>query len=489
MVHDERGVELKSLLNKAIEILQGLNVTYADVRVGEYRSQNVTTRDFIATNIADNVSRGMGIRVCHKGGWGFASSGDLCLEGIEATAVRASRIAAASAIAANPGTFAHEDPWEITWVTPFEIDPFSIPISEKLDFLLSINKQLLSVTEIQRADSMMDFSREHKLYMSTQGAFSDQTIYRAYARTSATAVGPEGFESRYYETMPLNAGYEVITGADIPDHARHVAEEAVQKLKAPICPHEVTDLIILPSHTALTIHETIGHATELDRVMGWEADMAGTSFATLSRRNDLKYGSDDFNVVADRTLPGGRASVPMDDEGVRTGKWHLIENGILRNYATTRLTAQYLGETRSRGCSFADSWRSLPILRMPNVSIEPGSNSSPSLDELIADTKKGILVDGRGSFSIDHQRINFQFGGDCAWRIENGQKREIIRRFTYQSHNPVFWNSVDAICNREEWKPYGVVNCGKGQPMQRAQLTHGSAPIRLKNIMVGRAQI
>jgi len=480
---------VKELLQTAVERLKKSNADFGDARLGFYRHQNLNTRNDVPVDLSTNRSEGIGIRALIKGGWGFASSQDLTTDGVIRTAERALEIASASATVCLDTPFSREKPGNIVWQTPFSIDPFEISIKEKIDLLMAINAAVLKNPAIQRAVSRLNFSREHKLYMNTEDSFSDQLLMRVDGSFTATAVGKEGFESRTFSLMPMNIGYEHVLNTPWLEEAPRVAEEAVEKLKAPICPEGRSDLVLLPTHTCLVIHETIGHATELDRVMGWEADMAGTSFATRDKLNKLKYGSDIFNVVADRVIKNGRSSVPMDDEGVKTGRWHLIKNGILTGYATTRSTAHYIGEDQSRGCSFADSWSSVPILRMANVSIEPGGKNAPGRDELIHDTKDGILVDGMGSFSIDHQRINFQFGGDAVWKIENGKKKNMLRRFTYQSSNPEFWNSVDAICGPGEWRAEGVVNCGKGQPMQRAQLTHGSAPLRLRNIAIGKARI
>ncbi len=481
---------MKDFMQCAIDRMKELGAEYGDVRFGDYTWQNIAVRNRILMNVSDDTSQGFGIRALFRGGWGFASTPRQDRESIIRTAERAVEIAKASSIRGiREFIFADEPVHEVHWRTPYRIDPFKVPIAEKIALLMEICDRLLANSAIRQSTAYMNFGREHKLFLNSDGSFSDQLNMRVYAQYSATAVGPEGFESRTYYLPPINSGYEHIQESDLLDRTLSVADEAAAKLKAPDCPTEVTNLIILPSHTALTIHETIGHATELDRVMGWEADMAGTSFATIDKLNRLHYGSPLMNVIADRTQEHGRSSVPLDDDGVETGRWHLIRNGVLVGYSTTRSTAATIGETRSRGCAYADSWRSWPILRMPNVSIEAGPDGSPSLDELIADTNNGILVDGLGSFSIDHQRINFQFGGDCAWRIRNGKREEILRRFTYQSHNPVFWNSVDAVCREEEWRQFGVVNCGKGQPMQVAQLTHGSAPMRLRDIAVGRARI
>ncbi len=478
------------LLRLAIEYLEKEDVEYGDARIGMYHWQNVFTRNALVTNISDDKSEGIGIRVFSRGGWGFSSTADLSRDAVVGAAKRAIRIARASALAQrNPAPFTSEEIQHVEWKSPFRIDPFTVAVRDKVALLLDINSRLLKNSAVKQAVSGLRFSKEHKLFLNTQGTFSDQLLLRVSGGATATAVGMQGFETRSFYLTPLNTGYEHIQTMLDAGEIERIADEAEAKLKAKDCPQEVLDLILLPSHTALTIHETIGHATELDRVMGWEADMAGTSFATIDTLGRLKYGSEIFNVTADRQMLHGRASVPLDDEGVKTGTWSLIRDGILDGYSTTRSTAGFIGEKKSRGCSYADNWGSLPILRMPNVSIEPGKSGSPNLEQLIADTKNGILVDGRGSFSIDHQRINFQFGGDFVRRIRNGKLQEPLRRFTYFSYNPVFWNSVDAICTKAEWQPHGVENCGKGQPMQVAQLTHGSAPLRLRNIQVGRARI
>lgn len=481
---------MKSLMQCAIDKMKDLGIEYGDVRFGDYAWQNISTRNHILANVSDDASQGFGIRALYRGGWGFASTFRLDRESIIRTAEKAVMIAKASAInGLKDFHFAPEPTHTVEWKTSFRIDPFSVPMTDKIGLLIEICDRLLRNSAIKQSTAFLNLGREHKLFLNSQGTWSDQLLMRVYAQYTATAVGPEGFESRTYYLPPLNAGYEQILESDLLERTEQVTHEAVAKLRAADCPSETTNIIILPTHTALTIHETIGHATELDRVLGWEADMAGTSFATVDTLHSLQYAAPCVNVVADRTQERGRASVPIDDDGVQTGRWYLIKNGIHENYATTRSTAQFINETSSRGCSYADSWKSWPILRMPNVSIEPGPDTNPDLEGLIADTSNGILVDGLGSFSIDHQRINFQFGGDCAWRIRNGKRCEVLRRFTYQSHNPVFWNSVDAVCNQSEWRQYGVVNCGKGQPMQVAQLTHGSAPMRLRDIAVGRAKI
>ncbi|MCD4654310.1 TldD/PmbA family protein [bacterium] len=315
---------MKNLLEIAINRLKESGADYGEARIGIYQYENLGTRDYIATNLSTNRSEGIGIRAHVKGGWGFSSTQLLSPEGVAQTVDRALNIARASATVAMDTPFAQEPSKQIIWKTPYRIDPFEIPIKEKIEMLIQINGSLLRNKGIKRAVSMMNFSREHKFYMNTEGSFSDQLLMRIDGFFSATAVGPKGFESRNYSLTPLNIGYEHVLESNWLDETTRVAEEAVEKLKAPICSEGKTDLILLPTHTCLVIHETIGHATELDRVMGWEADMAGTSFATLDKLGSLQYGSPIFNVIADRTMDKGRSSVPMDDEGVETGRWHLI---------------------------------------------------------------------------------------------------------------------------------------------------------------------
>jgi len=301
---------------------------------------------------------------------------------------------------------------------------------------------------------------------------------------SATAVGNGRFATRSCQSSPSARGYEMIDEKPLLEETGRVAAEAVAKLKASEFEGDRTDLVFLPSHTRLVIHETIGHATELDRILGWEADFAGTSFATPEKLNNYRYGSEIFNVTGDRTQKFGMASCAFDDDGVPTQSWPIIKDGVLVDYSTTRDTAPFIGSESSHGCAFADNWSSFPILRMANVCIDPGPQNGPSLDDLISGTEDGILVDGMGTFSIDHQRINFQFGGDYCRRIRNGKAGEVIRNFKYEGSNPQFWNSVDAICNPGEWEQFGLFGCAKGQPVQITALTHGSAPLRLRNIAV-----
>ncbi|MCX7048527.1 MAG: TldD/PmbA family protein, partial [Candidatus Sumerlaeota bacterium] len=313
---------------------------------------------------------------------------------------------------------------------------------------------------------------------------TESETYTAWARYQATAVDEATAKTRYFEAAPRNAGYEHVETTPLLQEARRVGEEAVAHLSAKPCPAGKKDLILLPSHLALTMHESIGHATELDRAMGMEESLAGSSFATPDLTGKLKYGSLKMNIICDNTWPFGCASQGWDDDGVEMQRWDLIREGVLVDFQTNRETAHAIGGARSHGSCRADSWATIPIMRQSNFSLEPGSEPL-TLDELIADTRDGILIDGMGSFSIDQKRHNFQFGGDAFWEIKDGKKGAMLKDVTYQAITTEFWGALDAVCDQRFWQAHGVLNCGKGDPMQIAQMSHASAPARFRKINVG----
>lgn len=473
----------------ALAQARSLGADYADIRLCRYLDQDIRARDKIITGLGSSETRGFGIRTLYKGAWGFASSSEVTEEEIESAARLSVQIARSSAICQKDEVRMVDVPiYEDKWQTPYEKDPFQIPINDKKDLLLKINEEMLKVPGIKRTTSFMSFTREEKYFASTVGSHIEQLVLRTHSGYTAVAVGERDFQRRSFEAPPLNIGYEHIEKAPLVQNARRVAEEAVEKLSAAECPTGVRDLVLSPSNLSLTIHESIGHATELDRVLGQEADYAGTSFATIERVGKLQYGSRVVNILADRTMPAGRATVGYDDDGVKSGKWYIIKEGLLVGYSTNRELAAKIGEAQSRGCNYADSWRSIPIIRMPNVYLEPGGKDAPTPEELIADTKNGVYIEGRGSWSIDQERRNFQFGGDAFWEIKNGQRTRMLKNVTYRSNTVDFWNSCDAVCGKEFWEPQGVTNCGKGQPPQRAQQTHGASPARFRKVNVGEAR-
>ena len=436
------------------------------------------------SGIGKSEDEGFGVRVIADGAWGFAASNLVTKSDVERVAAAAVDIARASALLKKADMeLAPEEPRIDTWRTPFEKDPFSVPLEAKIDLLLKINAEMMKIKGIKVANSNMSFKRELQFFANSEGSFIEQEFMRSIAGYSATAVGEGDMQTRSYPCSHGGGarckGYELVEEMSLLENALQTAEEAVALLKAPKCPEKITDLILGGSQLALQIHESIGHPTELDRVLGSEANYAGTSFATIDKLGSFQYGSPVVNIVADSTVPHGLATIGYDDEGVEAQRWHLIENGVFVGYLTSRETAPVIGESRSKGAMRADGWQQLPLVRMTNISLMPGEWT---LDDLIADTKDGVYMDSNKSWSIDQQRLNFQFGTEIAWEIKNGKKTRMLKNASYQSMTPEFWNSCDAIC--DDFVLWGVMNCGKGQPGQTAEMSHGAAPARFRNIKV-----
>ncbi|MBV9387792.1 MAG: TldD/PmbA family protein [Chroococcidiopsidaceae cyanobacterium CP_BM_ER_R8_30] len=495
MVQAPAQIATTDLATIAIDRIHQAGCEYGDIRLCTYRSQNLTARDRTLSQLADNVSSGFGVRVLLNGAWGFAASHNRTLAEVERIVNLAVDIAKASHLSQQtqvqlvPVT-AYSD----TYVTPIAIDPFSVPITEKAELLLQLNEQLLSYGDrgIKKAYSYLRFTREDKIFASTAGATIQQTIYRSYPGFGCTAIANGDAQSRSYERPPLNIGYEHIQPQDLLAQVDRVATEAVEKVNAPLGPSGISTTIILkPTNLFLTIHESIGHPTELDRVYGYEANFAGTSFATTDKLGTLQYAAPWVNFRADRTQLGGRSTLGYDDEGVPAQDWYVIKDGILVDYLTDRETAYRLGRDSSNGCAYADSWASVPMVRIPNLGLEPGpdgSSHTATLSEMIADTENGILIDGIGSFSIDQQRRNFQFGGDAFWKVEKGKVVGMLKNVTYHSMTTDFWNRVDALGPASEREQCGTSMCGKGEPIQLAQMTHACVPVRVRNIQIGGSQ-
>jgi len=368
------------------------------------------------------------------------------------------------------------------------IDPFDVPLSEKVELMLEVNKTLLNYGEIKQAMFMLECRKDEKLFASTLGTDLNITTVFIEPMFTATAVADGDSQSRSFRHGGRSAGWEWIQDLKLLDKAVQVAEEAIIKVHADsLGPEERRDLILDPIHMGLTMHESVGHPTELDRVLGWEADFAGISFATPEKLKNYQYGSNIVNFVADNTLPGGLATAGYDDDGVPNQKWYIVKDGILNEYGNTRATAPMIGLNMSRGCNRATNYYDFPINRIPNLYLEPGKEEL-SPQELIADTKDGVYIEDQGSFSIDQHRVNFQFGGDMFWEIKNGKKTRPLKKIIYKSNNPEFWNSVDAICDDRFFKTFGITNCGKGQPGQRGRMTHGGSLTRFRKIRVGGSQ-
>jgi TldD protein len=494
MVQAPAPITTTDLATLAIDAIARAGCEYGDVRFCTYRSQNLYARDRSLSQLSDNVSSGFGVRVLLDGAWGFAASPYKNPAEVERIVALAVEIAKGSRLSQQTRVqLAPVQAYRDTYITPIEIDPFTVPITEKAELLLHLNEQLLTYSEhgIKKAYSFLRFTREDKTFASTEGSLIQQTIYRSYPGFGCTAIANGDAQERNYERPPLNIGYEHINPADLLSQVERVAEEAIEKVYAPKGPSGIrTTLILKPTNLWLTIHESVGHPTELDRVYGYESNFAGTSFATTDKLGKLQYAAPWVNFRADRTQPGGRGTMGYDDEGVPAQSWHLVKDGLLVDYLTDRETAYRLGRPSSNGSAYADSWSSLPMVRIPNLGLEPGPDGdshTATLKEMIADTEDGILIDGVGSFSIDQQRRNFQFGGDAFWKVEKGKVVGMLKDVTYHAMTTDFWNSVDAIGPASEWQQCGTNICGKGEPMQLAQMSHACVPVRVRDIQIGGA--
>ena len=487
-------ISANELANLAVDLIRQAGCEYGDVRFCSYRSQSLYARDRSLSNLSDNVNSGFGVRVLLDGAWGFAASHSKTPQEVTRIVALAVEIAKGSRLTQRePVRLVPVEKYCDRYETPIEIDPFSVPVADKAELLLNINNRLLEYGEkgIKKAYSFLSSNREDKVFASTEGSLIEQTIYRSYPGFGCTAIAGGDAQSRSYERPPLNLGYEHINPADLLSQIDRVAAEAIEKVGAPKPPAGICkSLILKPTNLFLTIHESVGHPTELDRVYGYESNFAGTSFATTDKLHKLQYAAPWVNFKCDRTQPGGRGTMGYDDEGVKSQDWYVVKDGILVDYLTDRETAYRLGRGSSNGSACADSWASVPMVRIPNLGLEPGADGgshTATLDEMIADTEDGILIDGMGSFSIDQQRRNFQFGGDAFWKVENGKVVGMLKDVTYHSMTTDFWNKIEAIGPASERVQCGTNMCGKGEPMQVAQMTHACVPVRVRDIQIGGA--
>jgi len=479
---------MKDLALLAIDTARSRGATFADVRFLTHRRQEFFSEDERIASLTDRSDTGFGVRVIAGGAWGFAGSSTLSREVVMRVAAEAVDIARASGTALRrPVTWAAEAPHQVSFRSPRAIDPFQVPIDAKVGLLLEINRRLLRHPGIRKAHGSMTLRQDMKLYASTDGSLMESDVVTTGVQYQATAVGEGDAKTRAFVPPPLTLGYENIRAGDLLEQTERVASEAVQHLSARECPVGRKDLILDPHNLALTIHESVGHATELDRVLGYEESLAGRSFATPEKLYNLQYGSDLVTFRADNTLEHGLATHGFDDDGVPGQAWNIVEDGLFVGYGMGREVAAELGCERSNGTCRADHWGSIPIVRIPNLSLMPGRQPL-TLEEMIGGTGDGIYIEGMGSFSIDQMRCNFQFGGDAFWEIKDGRIVGMLKNVTYQAMTTEFWNSCDAIADERSWVKNGVLNCGKGDPMQISQMTHGAAPARFRQIMVGAAR-
>ena len=480
------AVDKDELADLALSLGKGQGASYADIRINRYRVEYIRTREKQVQQLGRQQSFGFGVRVLVKGSWGFAASREVSAEEVKRATRRAVEIARANAaLQAKPVRLAPVKRAAAHWKSNFRKDPFEVSIDKKTEFLLKINETALKVKGVSFVDSSAYFFNEQKFFTSTDGVRTEQYLIRSAPFFNVTAVDAAkgDFQERGSLGAPQSMGYEYLEEYPWLEEAEQAGHEAVEKLKAKPAEAGAYDLVLDPTHLWLTIHESVGHSTELDRALGWEADFAGTSFLTPDKTGKFRFGSKIVNFFADRTQPTGLATVGYDDDGVPGQRWHLVKNGIFVDWQTTRELAPLIGRETSYGCTHADSWGSVPFARMPNISLEP-SKENVSLDNLLADVKKGVLIYGNGSFSIDQQRYNFQFGGQTFWEIKDGKRGVMLRDVAYQSRTPDFWGACDGLGGEATYALGGALNDGKGEPMQSNAVSHGCPVARFRGIHV-----
>lgn len=479
---------MQELVREALDAALAAGAVEVEARGMVIAHEHLQARHGQPAGIESGEQQGVAVRALADGALGFAATREVDRAGVTAAA----RLAVANARAAGAGraqpiALADEPAHRGLWATPRVIDPASIPLEAKLDHLCRTSEIMERESLVTVGEAAMMFRTEDQWYADSRGSEIRQTIHFAGCGSAAWSRGPGGIQKRSYPNswaQYITGGYELIDEMDMLGHAAQTAGEAAALQSAPECPAGEFDLVIDPTQMTLQIHESVGHPLELDRVLGHEANYAGTSFATPEKLGNFAYGSELVNLTADATTPRGLATFGYDDEGVAAQKWPLVADGILRGYLTAREYAGAVGETRSRGCLRAEGWHNVPIVRMVNIHLEPG-RVPLTLEELIADTKRGLFLLTNRSWSIDQRRVNFQFGCELAYEIRDGKLGRMYRNPVYWGLTPAFWGSCDAICDEREWQPWGVWNCGKGQPGQRAEMTHGSSPSRFRGVSVG----
>jgi TldD protein len=475
----------------ALETATLRGATYADVRVMHLRQRDLTTKNGQVGTLAQSESIGMGVRVLANGAWGFASSDRLTREGVSACAAQAVSIAKASALAKRGEVMmVDEDAYVDSWQSPFRKDPFEIPLENQLSLLLAADAEMRRIKGITLTETGMQFRKIDSWFASSIGSRIHQRKLITGCGIAATAFQGDEIQKRSYPNsfggQHALEGYELVESLELLKHAPRVGEEAAALHSAAQCPERTGTLILGGSQLGLQIHESVGHPIELDRVLGQEANFAGTSFLTLDQLNKLRYGSDFVNVVADARLEHGPGlgTFAYDDEGVPAQCTDIIKDGQFRGYLSNRETAHLIGLKRSSGTMRTESWNRLPIIRMTNISLKPGTWG---FDDLIADTDDAILMETNRSWSIDDRRYQFQFSTELGWEIKGGKKTRMLKNPSYSGITTEFWNSCDAICSGDHWILWGTPNCGKGQPMQTMGTGHGAAPARFRNVKIGSA--
>ncbi len=475
------------LLSETCRLLKRRGVDYADLRWVEQLHEELLVQNLQARHISTSTTEGVCIRVLVQGAWGYASSCRLDAEGLRHTADKALEMA--RAVAQHTSTrvkLQPVPPVKARYETPLEVDPFRVERQKKLDYLMWACHVLKDHDSIKTATALLEFYQTHKLFCSTEGSFIEQKTTESGGMLEATAMLGSEVQRRSFPTANSSslrqAGYEHVKALDFVGEAARVRKEAVSLLRAKECPSEVTTVILLPDQLILQLHESCGHPVELDRALGQELSFAGGSFLTPETLGKYRYGSKRVNITADAGLPNGCGTFAYDDEGVAAQRVPVIRDGLFVEYLSSRESAPRIGR-RSTGAMRADGWNAVPIVRMTNVSLEPGAGT---LEDLVRDTRKGILMATNKSWSIDDRRLNFQFGTEIAWEIRDGKIGQVLKNPVYTGITPEFWGSCSAVAGKEEWKLYGVPNCAKGEPVQLAHVGHGASPARFEKVRVGK---
>jgi TldD protein len=477
---------MKEILKEALRHMEEAGATYGDIRHACQKKQSIDVKNAKVESLTETSSSGVGVRTLYKGAWGFAGTNRTDEKSVLETADRALRLArAASRVKVLDVVLSEAPTVRDTYRTPYEKDPFLVPLDKKIELLMACDEAMGRHPLVKVRRGHLEFMKEEKLFLSTEGSEIFQEIMWSCGGISAMASdGTENqvrsFPSSHHGDTACR-GWEFIDGLHMVENAERIALEAVGLLSAPQCPAGKIDMLLGGGQLALQIHESCGHPIELDRVMGMEASFAGTSFLTPDKRNNYKYGSSHVNLYADATIPGGLGTFGYDDEGVPAQKSDIVKEGDFVGYLTSRETAT-LFEEKSNATMRADGWKRMPLIRMTNINLKPGDWS---LDEMIKDTDKGILCHTNRSWSIDQQRLNFQFGCEMADRIENGEITGIYKNPTYTGITPEFWGSCDGVTDMEKWQVWGVPNCGKGEPMQTMYVGHGCSYARFRQVQAG----
>jgi TldD protein len=478
-------MEFSAEAARALDSAAKRGAPYADVRFERIREERAEVRNGEVATLSDERSAGYGVRAFYDGAWGFAASDDTTDEGIDRTASRAVEIARASAaIAKRRFAEAPTERYVDAFSTHVENDPRNVPIGERVAYLLDVERHLHAEPSVRVGRAWIDLWRTEKEFFSTTGSQIAQTIVQSGSGIRALAVSEDDAQDRsfpgdigFYQA----GGWEIVEAARLRENAARIGEEAHRLLSAPQAPGGEMDVILGSSQMSLQIHESCGHAAELDRIMGWEANFSGTSFLDPSLIETLKYGSDLVTIRVDNTLPRGLATVGYDDEGAKSTTSDIIRDGMLVGFEMSRDTARVIGRT-TNACVRAQSWRHVPMIRMCNLVLLPGTTPFEALFE---DVRDGLYMESNRSWSIDDHRLNFQFGCQIGWEIKNGKRGRMVKNPTYAGVTPQFWNSCDAIADEKSWVAWGTPNCGKGEPMQTGRTAQCASPARFRNVRVG----